>query len=251
MTVLKHSLSELIARVPHRQSLSLWPKGKATGTDESWFGQFSSIHSLLSRKGSVVRNNVQSITSRACVSPICVASPDTRRRACPLSSKDAGRQRARRAPRPALSPPSLWARGCLLPAVLGVRRIPYRTMTGATHGAPLPPLGRRDPARIRARANGARWGEGHVVAALSGIAQRHRRGLPDRIMPVGFLHQGMGDLMQERVVNGRVWGRAGIRLGEGDALRLRVAAARAWRDQTGNFSPRAGAPRSRRWRVSP
>src|SRR4029453_3847150 len=87
----------------------------------------------LSRKGSVVRNNFQSIKSRACVSHIFVASPDTRRRACPLSSKDPGRQRARRAHRPALSPPSLYARDCLLPAVLCVRRIPYRAMTGATH----------------------------------------------------------------------------------------------------------------------
>src|SRR5713101_146626 len=34
----------------------------------------------------------------------------------------------------ALSP--LRSRGCLLPAVLGVRCIPYRVMTGATHGAP-------------------------------------------------------------------------------------------------------------------
>jgi len=44
------------------------------------------------------------------VSHIFVASPDTRRRAFPLSSKDPGRQRARRAHRPALSPPSLCAR---------------------------------------------------------------------------------------------------------------------------------------------
>ena len=65
----------------------------------------------------------------------------------------------------ALSP--LRSRGCLLPAVLGVRRIPYRAMTGATHGAPLPPLGRYNPARILARGNVARWGELHVVTAVS------------------------------------------------------------------------------------
>ena len=96
-------------------------------------------------------------------------------------------------------------------------------MTGATHGASLPPLGRRDPARIRARDHVARWSELHVVAAVSGTAQRHRLGLPDRIMPVGLPHEGMGDLMQERVVNGRVWGRAGIRMGEGEDLRLIVS----------------------------
>src|SRR5438128_449868 len=37
----------------------------------------------------------------------------------------------------------------------------------------------------------------------------------------------MGDLVEERVVNIRVWGRLGIRVGEGDDLRLIVAAARA------------------------
>src|SRR5262244_3372019 len=164
--------------------------------------------------------------SKICVSHIFVASPDTRRSAYPLSSKELGRQRARRAHRPALSPPSLCARGCLLPAVLCVRRIPYRAMTGATHGAPLPPLGRRDPARIRARDNVARWGALHVVAAVSGTAQRHRLGPPDLIMPVSLPHQGMGDLVEERVVNVRVWGRSGIRVSEGDDLRLIVAAAR-------------------------
>src|SRR5262252_6547543 len=117
--------------------------------------------------------------------------------------------------------------GGLLPAVLGVRRIPYRAMTGATHGTPLPPLGRRDPARIRARDNIARWGELHVVTAVACTAQRHRLGLPDLIMPVGLPHEGMGDLVEERVVNVCVWGRAGIRMGEGDDLRLIVAAARA------------------------
>src|SRR5262249_14094299 len=122
-------------------------------------------------------------------------------------------------------------------------------MTGATHGTPLPPLGRRDPARIRARDNVARWGELHIVAAVSGTAQRHRLGLPDLIMPVSLPHEGMGDLMQERVVNVRVWGHAGIHMGAGDDLRLIITAARAWRDQTGNSSPRAGAPRSRRWRA--
>jgi hypothetical protein len=45
-------------------------------------------------------------------------------------------------------------------------------------------------------------------------------------MPVGLPHQGMGDLVEERVVNLRVWGRSGIRVGEGDDLRLIVAAAR-------------------------
>ena len=59
------------------------------------------------------------------------------------------------------------SRGCLLPAVLGVRCIPYRAMTGATHGAPLPPLGRRDPARMLARDDVARWGALHVVTSLS------------------------------------------------------------------------------------
>src|SRR5499427_4044622 len=116
--------------------------------------------------------------------------------------------------------------GCLLPAVLCVGRIPYRAMTGATHGTPLPPLGRRDPAPIRARDNVARWGELPVVTAVACTAQRHRLGLPDLIMPVSLPHQGMGDLMQERVVNVRVWGCAGIRMGEGDDLRLIVAAAR-------------------------
>jgi len=93
-------------------------------------------------------------------------------------------------------------------------------MTGATHGTPLPPLGRRDPAPIRARDNVARWGELHVVTAVAGTAQRHRLGLPDLIMPVGLPHQCVGDLMEKRVVNGRVWGRSGIRVGEGDDLRL-------------------------------
>jgi hypothetical protein len=46
-------------------------------------------------------------------------------------------------------------------------------------------------------------------------------------MPVGLPHQGMGDLVEERVVNVRVWGCSGIRAGEGDDLRLIVAAARA------------------------
>ena len=119
---------------------------------------------------------------------------------------------------------SLHSRGGLLPAVLGVGRIPYRAMTGATHGASLPPLGRRDPARIRARDNVARWGEWHVVAAVACTAQRHCLGLPDLIMPVGLPYQGMRDLMQERVVNVRVWSRAGIRMGEGDNLRLIVTA---------------------------
>src|SRR5262245_31562375 len=167
--------------------------------------------------------------SRACVSHIFVASPDTRRRACPLSSQDPGRQRTRRAHRPVLSPPSLCARGGLLPAVLGVRRIPYRAMTGATHGTPLPPLGRRDPAPMLARDNVARWAEWHVVTASAGTAQRHRLGLPDLIMPVRLPHEGMGDLMQECAVNVRVWGRAGIRMGKGDDLRLIVTAARACR----------------------
>ena len=99
-------------------------------------------------------------------------------------------------------------------------------MTGATHGTPLPPLGHRDPARIRARDNVARWGELHVVTAVAGTAQRHRLGPPELIMPVGLPHQGMGDLVEERVVNLRVWGRSGIREGEGDDLRLIVAAAR-------------------------
>src|SRR4029450_5217502 len=121
------------------------------------------------------------------------------------------------------------SRGCLLPAVLGVRRIPYRAMTGATHGTPLPPLGRRDPAPILARDNVARWGELHVVTASAGTTQRHRLGLPDLIMPVSLPHEGMGDLMQECVVNVRVWGHAGIRMGKGDDLRLIVTAARAFR----------------------
>src|SRR5499427_4442381 len=117
--------------------------------------------------------------------------------------------------------------GCLLPAVLCVGRIPYRAMTGATHGTPLPPFGCCDSARIRARDNVARWGELHVVTAVACTAQRHRLSLPDLIMPVGLPHQGMGDLMEERVVNVRVWGHADIRVGEGNDLRLIVAAARA------------------------
>ena len=40
MTVLKHAVSELMASVPHRKSL----KSLSLGPDESWFGQFSSIH---------------------------------------------------------------------------------------------------------------------------------------------------------------------------------------------------------------
>ena len=67
----------------------------------------------------------------------------------------------------------------------------------------------------------------YVVTAVAGTAQRHRLGLPDLIMPVGLPHQGMGDLMQERVVDVHVWSHAGIRVGEGDNLRLIVAAARA------------------------
>ena len=80
------------------------------------------------------------------------------------------------------------SRGCLLPAMFCVRRIPYRAMTGATHGTPLPPLGRRDPARILARDNVAWGGELHVVTAVACTAQRHRLGLPDLIMPVGLPH---------------------------------------------------------------
>src|SRR5262249_41706409 len=51
MTGVHHAFSELMASFPHRQSLSLGPEGKSTGTDESWFGQFSSIHPLLSHEG--------------------------------------------------------------------------------------------------------------------------------------------------------------------------------------------------------
>ena len=39
MTVLKHSLSELMTSFPHCKSLSLGPEGKPTGTDENWCGQ--------------------------------------------------------------------------------------------------------------------------------------------------------------------------------------------------------------------
>jgi hypothetical protein len=39
MTVLNHSLSELMASFLHRKSLSRGPEGKPTGTDESWCGQ--------------------------------------------------------------------------------------------------------------------------------------------------------------------------------------------------------------------
>jgi hypothetical protein len=44
----------------------------------------------------------------------------------------------------------------------------------------------------------------YVVTASAGTAQRHRRGLPDLIMPVGLPHQGMGNLVEERVVDVRV-----------------------------------------------
>src|SRR5262249_42217060 len=127
-------------------------------------------------------NNFRPIISRGCVSHSCVASSDTRSRTGPISSQDPGTSHTRRATHTGALSSS--PRGCLLPAVLGVRRIPYRAMTGAPHGPPLPPLGRRDPARIRARDNVARWGELHVVTAEAGTAQRHRLGLPDLIMPV-------------------------------------------------------------------
>jgi hypothetical protein len=39
MTVLQHSVSERMARVPHRTKLSREPEGKPTGTDERWCGQ--------------------------------------------------------------------------------------------------------------------------------------------------------------------------------------------------------------------
>jgi hypothetical protein len=35
MTVLNHSLSELMASFPHRKSLFLGPEEKSTGTDDS------------------------------------------------------------------------------------------------------------------------------------------------------------------------------------------------------------------------
>jgi hypothetical protein len=44
----------------------------------------------------------------------------------------------------------------------------------------------------------------YVVTAVAGTAQRHRLGPPELIMPVGLPHQGMGDLVEERVVNLRV-----------------------------------------------
>jgi hypothetical protein len=43
----EHAVSELMASVPHRKSL----KNLSLGPDESWFGQFSATHPLLSRKG--------------------------------------------------------------------------------------------------------------------------------------------------------------------------------------------------------
>jgi hypothetical protein len=39
MTLLNHSFSALITHFPHRQSLSLGPEGKPTGTDEGWCSQ--------------------------------------------------------------------------------------------------------------------------------------------------------------------------------------------------------------------
>ena len=39
MTVLHHSLSELMASFLHRKSLSRGPEGKPTGTDERWCDQ--------------------------------------------------------------------------------------------------------------------------------------------------------------------------------------------------------------------
>ena len=51
MTVLHHAFSALMANFPHRKSLFLGPEEKSTGTDDSWFGQLSSIHPLWSHKG--------------------------------------------------------------------------------------------------------------------------------------------------------------------------------------------------------
>jgi hypothetical protein len=39
MTVLNHSVSELMTSLPHHKRLSRGPEGKPTGTDESWCGQ--------------------------------------------------------------------------------------------------------------------------------------------------------------------------------------------------------------------
>jgi hypothetical protein len=39
MTLLNHAFSALMTHFPHRQSLSLGPEGKPTGTDESWCSQ--------------------------------------------------------------------------------------------------------------------------------------------------------------------------------------------------------------------
>ena len=39
MTLLHHAFSALMTHFSHRQSLSLGPEGKPTGTDERWCGQ--------------------------------------------------------------------------------------------------------------------------------------------------------------------------------------------------------------------
>ena len=122
-------------------------------------------------------------------------------------------------------------------------------MTRETHGATLPPLGGRDPARLVARDDVVRWGELHVVTAVFCTAERNRVSPPDLIMSVCLPHQCMRHLMHERVVNGLVCSRLSIRVGKGNDPRTIVAAPSAWRGQTGNASPRAGAPRSTRWRA--
>src|SRR5712691_6740219 len=57
MTVLNHSLSELMASVPHRTSLSRGPEGKPTGTDERWRGQnyVWSFGTEVGRKGATLQ----------------------------------------------------------------------------------------------------------------------------------------------------------------------------------------------------
>src|SRR5712691_7574677 len=114
-----------------------------------------------------------------------------------------------------------------LPACFRVGRRTHLAVTRATHRTTVPPLSRGHPARIIARHDVARRGELDIVTALPGTAKGDRLGLPDLIMPVGLSYEGMGNLMQERVVNRLVCSRLGIRVGEGDDSRLVVAAARA------------------------
>jgi hypothetical protein len=80
--------------------VSGWGRGWGTGSERSWgAGTPLSVAQRVS-----YANNFRPITSRACLSHICVASSDTRSRTGPVSSKDPGTSHTRRAHLPELSP---------------------------------------------------------------------------------------------------------------------------------------------------